>query len=645
MHLLTSDFASSIIISDEYRRTEIMQELLKKLYDDADIDFLMKETAALTEIEFKQTFREYRKAAEYTYDLLKKEGVDAEFITFPADGKTTYQDFRTPLAWEATMGKLTVTKAEISFDDPVIADYERHPFHLIKGSTSAPEGGIKARLLTEEQVLSGADAKGAIILFPTNDVCRSPKISPMLDRGAIGFINSCVGRGMEKETPDCITWCNAATDDHAHWHVQSEDRPFIGYSISPRTADKLREALSKGEVEVLVESDGRRYEGEIDAVCGYVKGKSEKEIWLIAHLYEPFFTDNSLSVMISIEIAKAIKRLGTPNFSVRLVFSAETYGLAAVWDHYKDKLRGKVLGALDIDAPPAYTFDKNFSTRFNPYCSPFFGNYLFLLCADAFEKVFPEKERCTGAVTQFGDDLILGDPTIGIPTIYYEEDECLNWHSSYWIPERIEPDKVRRSYSFAALWTTTLAFLDEESVRKYLPGCVEIAKEKLLDLAAEENSRARMEYFLAGEKSLILDFARAVECPEIATEAEKLSVAPTKDGAFSSPALERLAGIIPKRETEGFPFDLIRLPYEKRRPLPNAMIYGAFATIVAKIDGKKNLRDIITEAIWENKLSVSGGDNVESSRHFRPLSDELINDYVDAIRYLADAGYLSITEQ
>ena len=74
------------------------------------------------------------------------------------------------------------------------------------------------------------------------------------------------------------------------------------------------------------------------------------------------------------------------------------------------------------------------------------------------------------------------------------------------------------------------------------------------------------------------------------------------------------------------------------------MIYGAFATILAKMDGKKNLRDIITEAIWENKLSVSGDDNVESSRHFRPLSDALINDYVDAIRYLSDAGYLSIRE-
>lgn len=34
--------------------------------------------------------------------------VDAEIITFPADGKTACQDKITPLGWEATTGKLTI---------------------------------------------------------------------------------------------------------------------------------------------------------------------------------------------------------------------------------------------------------------------------------------------------------------------------------------------------------------------------------------------------------------------------------------------------------------------------------------------------------------------------------------------------------
>lgn len=615
-----------------------MKELLKMLYDNADIDFLINEGIALTDIEFKQTFHEYRKAAEYTYHLLKREGIDAEFITFPADGKTTYQDFRTPMAWEATIGRLTVTKSQIPFDDPVVADYERHPFHLIKGSSGTPEGGVKARLLTEEQVLNGADPKGAIVLFPSGIFTRSPSISPMLDRGAIGFISSCIGRGMEKETPDCVAWCNAATDDHAHWHVQSDDRPFIAFSVSPRTGEKLTEACAKGEVEVLAESDARRYAGEIDAVCGYVKGKSEKEIWLIAHLFEPFFADNSVSVIMAIEIAKQIKKLGTPNFSLRLVFSAETYGLAAVWDHYKDRLRGKVLGALDIDTPPSYTFDENFATRFNPYCSPFYGNLMFLKCVEVYEAVFPNTEHCVYCRTQYGDDLIMGDPTIGIPTVYFEEAECLHWHSSYWIPARVEKDKVRRSFAFAALWGVSMAFLDEERLLALLPDCGRIAQARLDSFARIENSRQRMEYLLQGERSWILDFSRAVDSPEIPKEAQKLSISPTEESVYRSHVLESVQNVIPQRASEGFPYDLVKLPYDKRKPLPNGMLYGAFATVIAKMDGKKPLSDIITEAVLEHGLLEETNNN-----HFVPLSDDLIKDYIDAVYYLADAGYLSIT--
>ncbi len=617
-----------------------MEELLKKLYDDADIDFLIDESIALTNIEFKQTFNEYNRAAEYTYNLLKSRGIDSDFLTFPADGKTTYHDFRMPIAWKATKGRLTVTKSEIAFEEPVIADYERHPFHLIKGSTATPEGGIKARLFTEEQMQSGADVTGGIVLIPPHKFARSASISPILDRGAVGFISSCVGHGMAKETPDELAWCNAATDDHAHWHVQSEDRPFVGFSITPRTGEKLYEACEKGEVEVLIESDGCRYDGELNAVCGYVKGKSEKEIWLIAHLYEPFIVDNCLSVMTAIEIARQIKKMGTPNFSVRLVFAAETYGLPPVWEHYKDKVAGKVLGAIDIDAPPAMTYDKNFTSRFNPYCSPFFGNYLFLACAKAYEKAFPSTEKCASICIEYGDDLILGDPTIGVPTLYFEEKDCFHWHSTFWDPKYLDRDKVRRSYALAAAWSVSIAFADEASVLKYLPECVEIAQTRLDGFAKEDNSRNRMEYFLAGERAQIMDFSRLIDSPEIEKAAKGLHISPDDEKNATIPSLDRVKNVIPSRACEGFPYDLIKIPYNERKPLPNGMIYGAFGTIIAKMDGKKPLSEIILEAAWEHKLAGSDAD--PRLNHFRPLSEELINDYIDAVYYLADAGYLII---
>ena len=185
-----------------------MKQLLKKLYDSADIDFLMNESIALTEIEFKQTFCEYHKAAEYTYNLLKREGLDAEFITFPADGKTTYQDFRTPLAWEASYGRLTVTKSPIPFADPIVADYERHPFHLIKGSTGTPEGGIHARLLTEAQVLNGAD-NGCDRAFPIQQIYPFPFYLSHAGPGRHWFYQHLHRTGHGKRDPGlhCMVQC------------------------------------------------------------------------------------------------------------------------------------------------------------------------------------------------------------------------------------------------------------------------------------------------------------------------------------------------------------------------------------------------------------------------------------------------------
>jgi hypothetical protein len=241
---------------------------------------------------------------------------------------------------------------------------------------------------------------------------------------------------------------------------------------------------------------------------------------------------------------------------------------------------------------------------------------------------------------QFGDDLILGDPTIGIPAIYFEEAECLHWHSSYWIPERADRDKVRRSFAFAALWSFTMAFLNESSLREHLPDCVRIAQARLDAFAKEDNSRQRMDYMLRGEQALIRDFSRAVESPEIEKAANMLTIAPGEDKTLDFPTLERVRKVIPQRVGEGFPYDLVKLPYGERRPLPNGMIYGAFATVVAKMDGKKSLCDIITEAVWEHRLTVS-----DNTNHFVPLSEKLIAEYIDAVYYLADGGYLTVREE
>ena len=93
-----------------------------------------------------------------------------------------------PLAWDATAGTLTVRKAAIPFDEKVVADFQRHPFHLIKGSVATPPEGIITKLITEDQMFTGEDAKGAMILAGADTRPQHGIYSDAADFGALGVV-------------------------------------------------------------------------------------------------------------------------------------------------------------------------------------------------------------------------------------------------------------------------------------------------------------------------------------------------------------------------------------------------------------------------------------------------------------------------
>ena len=78
-----------------------MKDLYSKIRSRIDGDDLVRRTKELCQIEMGQTFRHYRMAAEHMLAELKKYNIpNAEIITYPADGVTTYQDKRMPIAWD-----------------------------------------------------------------------------------------------------------------------------------------------------------------------------------------------------------------------------------------------------------------------------------------------------------------------------------------------------------------------------------------------------------------------------------------------------------------------------------------------------------------------------------------------------------------
>ena len=522
-----------------------MKQAYERFLKQVDGERLYRRTLELAEIEMGQTTPCHVRAAEYVRRQLEEAGIPGvELIDIPADGKTVYQDKVMPLAWDATTGRLEFTdkisapgwvpvnkRGLAAANDQIPADFGRHPFHLVKGSTATTPGGVVTRIVTEQQLLAGADPRGAMIMLDPETRATSGVIRPILDMGALGFVTDyAVGR---YESPDTLQWVNAATES-GNWHVTAEDRPFIGFAVTPRTGDLIRRL---GNVRVRVECDGRRYVGTEPMVTALVPGRSKKELWLFAHLYEPLLNDDSAGVSTAIEVAKMLMAGEKPLHSVRLVFAMELYGYAAYAAMRGPNLKDEVIGGCNIDSICAV---KNEPLTLYPTgnAKPYAGNVLLKKAYDELKDVLPLE---LGSVS-YMDDLFLGDPTVGVPSVWLLGRGRGFWHNSVQCdPKFIDQETMCRSAAFV-----------EELANTEPPA------------------------------------------PAVLTVTERHS--PWRDYA---------AKMVLARMEPGFPYSQAKVPPYARMPLPDGMLYGPFANVMCALDGKKSLARAIAEAEAETDTVTS----------------------------------------
>jgi aminoglycoside 3-N-acetyltransferase len=634
-----------------------MKHFFDKVLAQINTTWLMNETDKLTHIELGQSFSDYHKAADYAANLARQAGLqDCQILHLPADGKTAYQDKRMPMAWNATQGRLTIPR----FGDPVVADYQRHPFHLVKGSTSTPPDGLDVRIITENQLFAGQEARGRFVMLNPFTPARAKVLSALLDLGAIGFITDNVtGR---YETPSGLAWVNACTEGN-HWHIQADDRDFIGFVVSPIIGQQIRTAAEAGELLGHVQCDGVRSVGTLPIVTALLPGRQKRELWMFAHLYEPLIDDNNSGVTASIEIARVIKKLTETGqippleFSLRVVFTMEFYGFAGFAELMGGALHEKTIGCINNDALPITTFGDNFHVYLAPPGSPFFGNALMEKLTDEYTgQPHPSLARVIeeGFYT---DDAFLSDPTTGLPTVWPIGVIKLH-HNSEQKLNIINPVAFARSTAFAGAWTAGMLTINADTLPAAVADAAALARKHLAaeagriikaystgnlrivtDLPTE--IRQRMAHRLQTDSRRIEDFRKVADIPLIAQEVQALSqeadrvIAGLERQLAAIPAVaqtiksdkwfEFAATITPARAKRGMPYDLADVPKEDRVPLPENMIYGPFSRVLANMDGEKNLQTLIRETEWEADS---------------PRNPGLIKKYVNAVSYLTDHGYL-----
>lgn len=572
---------------------------------------LYNNTCNLTALELPQDSRAQIKSAGYAAQLLRDAGAEnVEFIPIAADGKSCYLDKTMPMGWEAESGRLSILSApEETAKGEVIADYEKHPFHLVYGSIATPEGGLNAPLVTEKDFLKGADIKGAFVLLEEDTWPRRNILTPVLDKGGIGLISSFLRGG--DLTPDNLQWVTASTEGR-QWHIIDTDRDFISWSISPNQGRRLRLLAEKGPIMLHCECNAKRCISSVPIVTGIIPGKKKEEVWLSAHLYEPLIDDDSSGVATVIETFHLLKAQGTPEYTIRAIFAMELYGFAAYAARFPLPLREKVLGGCNFDG----SYAKKVQCVLSGTANAFYGNAILrLFCEENKGETHPEiVYRATG---KYFDDISLSDPTVGVNQFWPLVHDTPFWHNSIQNKDMLDMEYYKGSAALNITLIDALANPDMALAER----AVEILTKDLASYGEKAKKYPSPQRYFSRRADNMLaslkDFARPLgEAPDTTLfekEAERiLSALP--EGEKTLPG-----GPVYSRACPGLPNDLRKFPLEKRN-FGADFLYGAFSHILANMDGKSSLEELIERASYEEEIPAF---SKEEKDHFYFVAEEL----------------------
>ncbi len=612
------------------------EELLNKLTKRVKLDRLLMRTEQLYRREYRFGFSSYHQSAQYAAEQMQDGGfADVEMIPVPADGETVFNDHIMPLGWEAEHGRLEVVKAPVSFSDPILADWHREPKHLILGSASTPSQGLETQLITEQQMWAGNSAQGKFVLLsPHHRLHRLVKAAS--DLGAVGIVAD--WNRDRLANPDGISWENWFTAG-PNWWPTLRDEPLIGFSISPRQGEALRNACAQGQVQVRAQVTTRRYPDHFHTVTGIIPGsqRPELEIWLLSHLYEPMPNDNSTGVAACIEIGQVLSEMiaageiDPPRCTIRPIFTAEVYGYAAYLEQRHAAL-DNILTALVLDgiAISRRVVDGPLLVCQSQPAHSFFGDVILAeLTATQFQRTDPDMPwKVEDGV--FSDDPVIGDPTLGIPALLINRPAHHYWHSSAQTMDTVDHSLLQNNTVVSAAYCLALSTVDQERAHRITEQIAAEGSESLSDeaerlrkqLTPDEQAtgeavlcaRRRLEY-LHRRNTDRLDTLR--EWPLLTDQQAQAVIASAREhlGKALDGAQKTVASHTPQfttepgqlqpdrslsharqlaqnmtcaRTTRGFPQDLARAPEEVRWRYDSLELAP-----LAYMDGERNLLQIV----------------------------------------------------
>ncbi|RXI96502.1 DUF4910 domain-containing protein [Anaerobacillus alkaliphilus] len=424
----------------------------------------------------------YREAANQIMNLLKRDGVEAELVSYPAkfgDRFLSHQSFK---EWHCN-------SAELWIETPVrkrVARFEEEEISLIQRSISTPQEGVTTELIIIEDAeldssYHGLDLKGKIALVRgTPAVVHALAVEKYKAAGLIfDHLAEFPPLRTRMDLPDTRQYTSY------WWHTDEETKSF-GFVVSPRIGEELRALAKQSKVTLHAKVDTDLYDGHFENIEYFIPGKKQEEILLVSHLCHPYpgGQDNSSGPGTLMEVMRTLTRLldegklAKPELGIRFLMMPEMNGTAAYFHQHPNRIKQTAAalnldmvgadqtkggGPLCVEQPPLAT--PTFVDRFAyQLVEEVMSNAANFSGTTRYSTIHYVKTRFSGG----SDHYIISDPTIGIPCPMLIQWPDKHYHTTSDLPQNLDATMMKKVGVVTALYGYAIANGGEDEWTSYL---------------------------------------------------------------------------------------------------------------------------------------------------------------------------------
>lgn len=492
-----------------------IEELARLIDAEISAGGIAADIEAIQALDRHFTFPKFLESARLVVRKLSECGLEGSLLEQPADGVTRMGDWTMPLAWDCREAVLELVEPAAA-KGRVLARRSQDPNSLAMWSAPTQGDGVVAEIVGPLRLDPAGDGAGRPSLVleggrprPVQDGELSGKIAfssqnprnlkaALLRAGCVGMVSSFMPKG--QDLPENRSWVNGWADDPGAWAFTARDTPMWCFMLTPRQGCELAELLAAGPVRARATVDSRIYEGVLPAATGLLRGTSHEEILVLGHQFEIGADDNASGCAAMLEAARVLAALVArgalprPRRSIRFLFMSECYGSLAYAVGDPETARHTLVAMnLDCVGGDQRKVDMPLPVSLTPCANPSVADTVILGLLRGF---LSERDPFFAwRTTDFSPcDSTIGDPLIGIPTVYLGGKDRF-WHTTADTIDKIDPQACSRVAVLAAAFAYYLAAAGSEEA-EFL--AEEASAQARRELARQSAARAAVLHRTAG---------------------------------------------------------------------------------------------------------------------------------------------------